>query len=229
MTIAIMQPYFFPYIGYFQLVNSVDKFIIYDDVNFIKQGWIARNRIILQGKEHYVILQLNGASSFKKINEIQIGTNADKLLKTIYQAYNKAPFFPSSFPIIEKIIKVNIKNLADFLINQLIILTSYLGISTELLISSSINKNNNLKGSKKIIHICNILGATKYINSIGGSELYNKEDFQNSGINLYFLKSKPIKYKQFGDIFFSNLSIIDVMMFNDVPTIKNYLNQYELI
>ena len=172
---------------------------------------------------------MNGASSFKKINEIQIGTNADKLLKTIYQAYNKAPFFPSSFPIIEKIIKVNIKNLADFLINQLIILTSYLGISTELLISSSINKNNNLKGSKKIIHICNILGATKYINSIGGSELYNKEDFQNSGINLYFLKSKPIKYKQFGDIFFSNLSIIDVMMFNDVPTIKNYLNQYELI
>ena len=104
-----------------------------------------------------------------------------------------------------------------------------MGISTELLISSSINKNNNLKGSKKIIHICNILGATKYINSIGGSELYNKEDFQNSGINLYFLKSKPIKYKQFGDIFFSNLSIIDVMMFNDVPTIKNYLNQYELI
>ena len=229
MTIAIMQPYFFPYIGYFQLVNSVDKFIIYDDVNFIKRGWIARNRIILQGKEHYVILQLNGASQLKKINEIQIGINADKLLKTIYHAYNKAPFFSSSFPIIEKIIKVNIKNLADFLINQLIILTSYLGISTELLISSSINKNNNLKGSEKIIHICNILGATKYINSIGGSELYNKEDFQNSGINLYFLKSKPIKYKQFDDIFFSNLSIIDVMMFNDVPTIQNYLNQYELI
>ena len=174
MTIAIMQPYFFPYIGYFQLINAVDKFIIYDDVNFIKQGWIARNRIILQGKEHYVILQLNGASSFKKINEIQIGTNAEKLLKTIYQAYNKAPFFSSSFPIIEKIIKINIINLADFLINQLIILSSYFGISTEFLISSSINKDNNLKGLEKVIHICNILGATKYIISIGEQELYNK-------------------------------------------------------
>jgi len=183
----------------------------------------------LQGKEHYVILQLNGASSFKKINEIQIGTNAEKLLKTIYQAYNKAPFFSSSFPIIEKIIKINIINLADFLINQLIILSSYFGISTEFLISSSINKDNNLKGLEKVIHICNILGATKYINSIGGQKLYNKEDFQNSGINLYFLKSKPIKYKQFGDIYISNLSIIDVMMFNDVPTIRHYLNQYDLI
>lgn len=229
MTIAIMQPYFFPYIGYFQLINAVDKFIIYDDVNFIKQGWIARNRISLQKKEHFVILQLNGAGSFKKINEIQIGSNSDKLLKTIYQAYNKAPFFPSSFPIIEKILKANIINLADFLINQFMILSDYFEISTKLLISSSMKKNNSLKGKEKVIHICNMLGATTYINSIGGKEIYNAVDFEDSGIELSFLKSRPIEYKQFSDTFLPNLSIIDVMMFNDVPTIKNYLNQYDLI
>jgi len=228
MKLAIMQPYFFPYIGYFQLISAVDQFVVYDDVNFIKQGWIARNKILLNGNEHMVSLKLTGASSFKLINEIGVGDNTDKLLKTIYQAYCKAPHFDQCFPVVEKICKNEEKNLARFLFALIESVCDYLGIKTKLFLSSSIPKDNELKGQDKVLSICESLKAATYVNSSGGRQLYSREAFDGRGLNLLFLDPLPLTYKQFKNEFVPGLSIIDVMMFNHVDKTVDILNLYEL-
>jgi len=229
MKLAIMQPYLFPYIGYFQLIKAVDKFVIYDDVNYIQQGWINRNRILLKGKAFLFTLHLKGASPFKLINEIEIKNNNEKTLKTFKQAYIKAPFFREVYSVIEKIFTVNENNLSRFVINSILEIAKCLGIHTQTLISSQIKKDRELKGQEKIIDICKVLEANHYINAIGGMELYSKERFEKEGIKLSFIKSKLISYKQFNNEFIPWLSIIDVMMFNPKHKINDMLNAYEII
>lgn len=229
MKVAIMQPYLFPYIGYFQLINAVDKFVIYDDVNYIKQGWINRNKILLNGKDHLFNLNIKGASSFKLIKEIEIGNNKKKLLKTFSQAYSKAPFFKDTYSLIEKVLYHDEGNLAKFVTNSLVEIINYFGLDTQIVISSNIGKGNELKGEERVIHICKILKAEIYINSIGGMSLYSKERFFQEGIDLKYLKSKSIKYKQFENEYIPWLSIIDVMMFNSREAFRNMLEAYELV
>ena len=232
MKLGIMQPYFFPYIGYWQLMNAVDKYVIYDDVNFIKGGWINRNRILVNGKPQYFNVQMKGSSPFKLINEIEINNSEisiNKNLKTIYMAYHKAPYFSKVNLLIEKILKKQTPNLAEYVINSIKCITEYLNINTEIIISSKMPKNNELKNQDKVIEICKKLNATEYYNAIGGMELYSFDDFRKSGINLSFLKTNDICYKQFNNEFVPNLSIIDVMMFNSQEEIKAMLNDFTLI
>lgn len=231
MKVGIMQPYFFPYIGYWQLINAVDKFVIYDDVNFIKGGWINRNKILVNGQARYINLQMHKASPNKLINEIEVLGNKvynKKLLKTIESSYRKAPYYSEVYPIIESIIKQDENNLAKYLINSIREVCKYLGISTQILVSSEIEKNNNLRGQDKVIEICKVLRADQYINAIGGIELYSRKDFESNGILLNFLRTKSIRYKQFNDNFLPNLSIIDVIMFNSVQETKRSMEEYEL-
>jgi WbqC-like protein family len=228
MKLAVMQPYFFPYIGYFQMINAVDVFVVYDDVNYIKQGWINRNNVLVNNQKYVLNLQLIGASSFKKINEININDNS-KVLKTIQQSYCKAPFFNQVNLVLIDIFSFEEKNLGIFLMNLLIKVSKYLKIKTHFILSSSLEKNNELKGQEKILEICKKLGATNYINAIGGQELYDKTSFLNNKIELNFIQTNPIEYKQFQNEFVAWLSIIDVMMFNSIDEIKIMLNQYQLI
>ena len=229
MKIGIMQPYLFPYIGYFQLIRATDVFIIYDDVNYIKQGWINRNRILLDNKDYLFTLQLKDASSFKKINEIDVGTNKEKLLKTIRQAYIKAPYFTDVMPLVESIMSFSKTNLAEFITNSIKNISLFIGINTQFLLSSTIGKNNDLKGPDKVIYICKILRGDTYINPIGGVNLYDKKEFLDNDISLYFLKTNEIKYDQFKNVFIPNLSIIDIIMFNSVHETGELLTKYELI
>jgi len=229
MKAAIMQPYFFPYIGYFQLIDSVDTFVIYDDVNYIKQGWISKNRILLNGKDFNFVLNLKGASSFKKINEIEVGNFNSKLSKTIQQAYSKAPFFAEAFPVIENILSNPESNLAKYLSFGITQICNYLSINTEILVSSDIQKNNELTGKDKVIEICKVLNADVYVNAIGGKELYSYEDFAEEKITLKFIKTLDIEYNQFKNEFVAWLSIIDVLMFNSPEQVKLMLNKYELV
>ena len=232
MKLGIMQPYFFPYIGYFQLINAVDKYIIYDDVNYIKGGWINRNRILNNGNPMFFNVQLKDASPFKRINEVEVSNDEvskRKMLATIQGLYSKAPYFKQVYPLLENIIKQNQTNLAKYLEYSLKSVCDYLDIKTELIVSSDLDKNNDLKGKNKVIHICKILGATEYYNAIGGQELYDYETFNENEINLNFVKTDDIHYKQFNKEFVSNLSIIDVMMFNSRDEIIEMLNNYELI
>lgn len=227
-----MQPYFMPYIGYWQLLNAVDKYVIYDDVNFIKGGWINRNQILMNGKPKFINLKMNGASSNKLINEIQVAGDKiynKKLLKTIESCYKGAPYFKDVFPIIENIITNDEKNLARYLEYSIRKICEYLTIKTEIIVSSTLDKNNNLRGQEKVIEICKIIGANEYYNAIGGRELYSYDDFMTSGIKLNFLKTEMIGYQQLNSEFIPNLSIIDVMMFNSVEDVKRMLDMYELL
>ncbi len=232
MKLGIMQPYFFPYIGYWQLMNAVDRYVIYDDVNFIKGGWINRNQILLNGDAVRINLILSQASSFKKINETQISPDKKplkNLIRTIEGAYHNAPQFSQAFPIIQSILENEDKNLASFLCYANKEIHDYLNMSCELIISSEIDKDNELKGKDKVIDICRLLGADTYYNAVGGMELYDKDEFKHHGIDLRFLETDSITYPQFKNNFIPNLSIIDVMMFNDKEEITKMLNQYQLL
>lgn len=232
MKLVIMQPYFFPYLGYWQMVNAADNFVIYDDVNYIKNGWINRNNLLLNGRGHLFTLALDKASPFKKINETFIKSdveNRNKILSFIRNSYLKAPYFKEVFPLIEDIVLYPENNLALFLENHFRKVFDYLEIRTNILISSKIEKNDELRAQDKVLEICRILGATQYINAIGGRELYSKDDFAKWGIILNFIKMHQQSYTQFKNEFVSNLSIIDVMMFNDKQKIKYLLSRYDLV
>ena len=232
MKLGIMQPYFFPYIGYWQLLNVVDKYVIYDDVNYIKGGWINRNRILVNGVPKYFNLPMLGASPFKKINEIQVNNEnvlIAKNMRMIEGAYKKAPFYGELYPLLEKILYCQQENIASYIKESFMILCDYLEINTELLVSSELNKNCELKGQEKVIHICKLLQADEYYNAIGGQQLYSFEEFQKEGIKLKFIQTDEIQYKQFDNEFQSNLSIIDVMMFNGKEGTKKLLEKYRVL
>lgn len=232
MKIGIMQPYFFPYIGYWQLLNAVDKYVIYDDVNFIKGGWINRNRILMNGEAKMINLKMNGASPNKLINEVEVADDKvynKKLLRTIEACYSKAPYYSDVFPIIENIINNDEKSLAKYLEYSIRKVCDYLLIDTEIILSSTIDKNSELRGQEKVIELCKVFKADEYYNAVGGQELYSYEDFASQGINLRFLKTGMVEYQQLNNEFISNLSILDVLMFNSIEQVKNKLEIYELL
>lgn len=232
MKLGIMQPYFVPYIGYWQLMNAVDKYVIYDDVNFIKGGWINRNRILINGKTNYFNIPMMGASPNKLINEVNVNKDERlirKNLRTIEGAYKRAPYYQVVYPIVERIFKTEKENIAEFIYESFQIINDYLGIETELIMSSTLNKECSLKGEDKVLAICKELGATEYYNAIGGQKLYSFEDFRKHGIALKFVQTEKIVYEQFGEEFKPNLSIIDVMMFNSSTEIRKMLGLFTVI
>ncbi|MBN1217139.1 MAG: WbqC family protein [Candidatus Lokiarchaeota archaeon] len=249
MKIAIMQPYFFPYIGYFQLINAVDKYILYDHFNYIKSSWINRNRIIQKKSEIGLItLPLKNKSSFLKIKDIEIDDTKkwkEKTIKTIKINYSKAPYFDIIYPIVKDVIelqtdklsninKASIKNICNYLQIKTTIDYNYnnAGNIENLLFNDNYLESNYSgleKKTARLIEICKIEKADTYLNSIGGIDLYSKDIFNKHNIQLRFLKTNIIKYKQFTNTFIPNLSIIDVLMFNSPDEIHEMLDDYELI
>lgn len=224
-----MQPYLLPYIAYWQLIRAVDKFIVYDDVAYIKQGFINRNYILLQKQKFLFTLNIINASSFRKINEIQVGNNAGKILKTVEHAYSRAKCFMHTFPVIENILLNREKNLARYITYSLKSICEYLGISTQILLSSELDKRVNLSGQAQLFNICRQFDCHHYINSIGGQALYDKPVFENQGITLKFLRTNNIVYPQFENEFIPQLSIIDMLMFNTPQEIAPFLTAYALV
>ena len=231
-SLAIMQPYFFPHIVYFQLIAAVDLFIVYDNIKYTKKGWISRNRMLQNGKDVMFSLPLKSDSDYLDVCERELAAdfNRNKLLNQFKGAYRRAPYFAQTFPLVEQIVRYEDMNLFSFLHNSIVKTCEHLGIATEIRNSSDIAIDHNLKSQDKVLALCAAVGATTYVNAIGGMELYSKETFRGKGIDLKFLKSKPFEYAQFGDAFVPWLSIIDVMMFNPLDTIKTCIStNYELI
>ena len=218
-----------PYIGYWQLMNAVDTYVVYDDVNYINRGWINRNKILINGQEHLFTIALKNASQNKLINEIEIFDDFSKLKKKIELAYKKAPYYEQASIILQRVLDNTDKNLANFIFISLQIVCDYLGINCKLIKSSNIKKDESLHAEAKILDICGVLNATQYINAIGGQELYCKKHFSLCGVKLNFLKSSIEPYRQFSGDFVPGLSIIDVMMFNSPEEIKLMLDKFELI
>lgn len=232
MRIAIMQPYLFPYIGYFQLIATVDKFIIYDDVNFIKRGWVNRNRILLNNVPYIFTIPLTGASQNKSIKDIEVNKEEkwkNKMIKQMTHAYKKAPFFGQVFPMIKKVICGQYSDIGKMSTESIKVVLDYLDIKTEIIESSTIYNNQELKGQYRIKDICSKENAKTYINPIGGVEIYDRNLFSNSDIELFFIKTDPIEYQQFEKEHVSFLSIIDVLMFNPKEKIISLLTKYDLV
>jgi hypothetical protein len=229
--LAIMQPYLFPYVGYFQLINAVDKFVIYDDVNYIQRGWINRNNILVNGSGHLFTIPLKDASQNRLINEIELAGSGweSKFLKTIEQAYKKSKYFPDAFPIVYSIINNGNKSISELTRDSIFKIADYLGISTLLEPSSKKYGNNHLKGQDRILDICQREKAQHYINPIGGQEIYSRKLFEDAGIQINFLKTGSVEYKQWGSVFVPNLSMIDILMFNSKEEINKLLSNYELV
>lgn len=216
MRLAIMQPYFFPYVGYFQLIAAVDQFVIYDNIKYTKKGWINRNRMLLNGKDVMFSLPLKSDSDYLDVWERELSEdfNREKWLNQLKGAYRRAPYFAQTFPLVEKIMQYEDMNLFRFLHHSIVKTCEHLGLTTEIKISSAIAIDHSLKNQGKVLALCEAVGANIYVNTIGGMELYSKEAFSERGIELKFIKSKPFEYPQFGNVFVPWLSIIDVMMFN---------------
>lgn len=230
--IAIMQPYFFPYIGYFQLINSVDEFIIYDNIQYTKKGWINRNRILVNGRDQLITIPLKKDSDYLNVVQRELSESwikeRDKIMNIIKSSYVKAPHFKEVIELVSKCLYNPEKNLFKFIYDSIVLVNAYLGVKTPIVISSSINIDHSLKSQDKVLSICKFQKSGIYINAIGGVELYDKDIFRQNGIQLNFIKSNQIKYKQFKNEFVPWLSIIDVMMFNSKEQINEYLKNYIL-
>ena len=227
-----MQPYFFPYIGYFQLIAAVDTFIVYDNIKYTKKGWINRNRMLQNDKDVMFSLPLKSDSDYLDVCERELATdfNRDKLLNQFRGAYLRAPFFEQIFPLVEQIVLYEATNLFRYIYHSITRICEYLGIMTEIIVSSDVAINHNLKNQDKVLALCEAVGAKVYVNAIGGMELYSKEVFLDKNIELKFIQSKSFEYTQFGAEFVPWLSVIDVMMFNSLDTIQqSILTNYELI
>ncbi len=221
-----MQPYFLPYIGYFQLINAVDLFIVYDNIKYTKKGWINRNRLLVNGKDAIFSLPLKKGSDSLDVVERELAAdfNRSKLLNQFKGAYSRAPQFSRVYPLLEQIVLHDEHNLFRFIRHALDLICQYLGITTEIRTSSTIESNHQLSGQDRVIAICHALGADTYINPIGGTELYSSDVFKANGIILGFLKPTPFEYSQLGSEFVPWLSIIDVMMFNPLNEVCRRIN-----
>jgi hypothetical protein len=232
MKSAIMQPYFLPYIGYFQLINAVDTFIFYDDVNFINRSWINRNSFLINGQKQLITLPCKGASQNKLINEIDLkrdGKEFSKFLKTVEMSYRKAPFFKDVFPILTSIFEFKNDNLARFTANSVIEIAKYLGQKSTFKFSSeNYGFTRGMDKADRLIEITKLEDSDQYINPIGGLELYSKEYFLQRNIKLKFLESKETSYNQFDKEFIPWLSILDVLMFNSISETNELLKKYTL-
>jgi hypothetical protein len=234
MTLGIMQPYLFPYIGYFQLINAVEKFVIYDDVNFIKQGWINRNRILLNGNAHLFTVPIKSISSYKAINEVEVDQKGfsqwkAKFYKTLDTAYRKAPHYKETIDLVTTVFEAPARTINEMASKSILTVCEYLNFSTCFVVSSIIYNNAHLKAQERVLDISLRENATTYINAAGGSELYSKKVFADNGITLKFIHTKAVHYQQSSEPFVPHLSILDLLMFNSKECVRQFLNCYELV
>jgi hypothetical protein len=233
MRLSIMQPYLFPYVGYFQLLAAADTFVIYDDVNYIRQGWINRNNILVQGAASRFSVPIKAASSFTRIHETQLDERQypawrEKFYKTLTQNYAKSPHFAPTMALVKSVLDQADASIGDLAAASVIAVAQHLGLPSRLVRSSSVYGNDELKAADRVLDICKRENATDYINVAAGEALYSREFFAGHGIRLHFLKPRPIQYAQFGSPFVPWLSIIDLLMFNDAPQVRSFLQEFDL-
>jgi len=234
-TLAIMQPYLFPYIGYFQLLSSVDRFVVYDDVSFIKQGWINRNRMLINGEAAFFTVPLEHRSSAVTIRDTRISDAPqhrrwpEKLMKSFDNAYRRAPEFLPTRPLVELVLARATSRIADLALDSIRTIAQRLEIRTPIVATSTTYGNAHLHGEDRVLAICKAEKASRYVNLSGGRTLYSRERFAAEGIELCFIEPAPIEYRQFGDSFVPSLSIVDVLMFNPVERVRGFLGACEVV
>ncbi len=232
MRVAIMQPYFLPYVGYFQLIARADRFVIYEDIQFTKKGWSHRNRYLRNGEATMFTLPLRKGSDYLDVRDRQIAEafEPQKTLAQISNAYRKAPQFDTVMPLIEEMFTQADTNLFDFIHKSLTRLCTFLEVDTPIIVSSSLGDTKSFKGQDRVLAICEALSATEYVNPVGGLDLYQASGFRARGIELQFIRRTEIAYSQFAHPFVPDLSILDVLMFNSIAEVRALIGDcYEMV
>lgn len=228
-TLGVMQPYIFPYVGYFSLAAAVDTFVFLDDVQMIKRGWVNRNNILLNGEAHRFTIPLVGSSQTKNINQVGVTDDYVPFLRLVENGYAKAPFRKDALALISDVMSFDKTNLATFAANSIKQVCAYIGLKAEFLLSSEVPQAPGLRAQDKIIEINKALSASRYVNPIGGTDLYDGDIFAREGIDLLFVKAKLPEYPQNGQAFVPGLSIIDLLMFLPPDEIRRNVSEYQLI
>lgn len=232
MKLAVMQPYFLPYLGYWQLLNAVDLFVIYDDVHFIKKGWIHRNRIMTKQGEYLFTVPLSKISQNRLICEHKLADPAgfvSRFVQLINMNYKDAPFFTQGMTLIDDMFSVPTDDLTTLCERSIHIVCKALGISCKIVRSSALNNDKALKSQDKIVDIVKYLHGNTYINLEGGRALYSKEHFAQHDIKLQFIKPQPpLSYPQVFPGFTPYLSIMDMLMCVSTEQLRHWINHYEL-
>jgi WbqC-like protein len=233
MRLGVIQPYLFPYLGYFQLLHAVDRFAVYDDVAFIKRGWIHRNRLLINGESSLFTIPVRSGTASGLICEVLIDDRGKdqwsaKLLRTIDKAYRRAPEFGAVFPLVERVLDPGVSKIGELALRSIKAVAEFLDLSTTFVDSTTVYDNAELRGEARILDICRREGATDYINPSGGRHLYSASRFADQGVRLHFIVPTLPAYKQFGAAFVPGLSIIDVLMFNSRGVVREYLDQHSL-
>lgn len=223
-----MQPYLLPYIGYFQLMKSVDAFVIYDNIQYTKKGWINRNRFLRDGEDVLFSIPLCRDSDYLDVRQRTIASDFDprKLLNQFRAAYRRAPYFTAGIETLERVLENEQRNLFGFIFDSIRVVCDRLDIGTRIIVSSTLDVDHSLRGKDKVQAICRAMAADTYINPIGGQELYDRTEFSDQGICLQFLRSGNVEYAQLGAPFVPSLSIIDILMFNPSEKIQQFLAEY---
>lgn len=232
MNIAIMQPYLFPYIGYFQLIAAVDRFVIYDDVQWIKGGWINRNRIQIRGQPHFITIPVSAEGNLKPINQRRLAASfpeaALKIMSQLLDAYRQAPYFKSVQDMVQRCLEFDTTNASELVVHSLQEVCQYLNLQPHFIRSSELPPTGR-QGVERVIEITKGQGGRVYVNPIGGLDLYQSSQFAADGLELRFLRTLDVSYRQFRVPFIPSLSIIDVLMFNSPEQVQLLLRKFELI
>ena len=230
MTVGIMQPYFLPYLGYWQLLAACDRFVLYDNIEYTKKGWINRNRFLQHGQPAYFTVALKHESDHLDVaaRSIADGFDGARMLRQFADAYRKAPQFASVYPIAERIVLAKMTNLFEYLHHSIQVTAEFLEIRTPIVVSSTVAIDRGLKGQDKVLAICGALGAHRYLNSMGGTALYSRAAFEARGVALGFLQTRSVGYRQFDGAFVPQLSILDVLMFNSRDRVRVMLGEFDV-
>lgn len=232
LRVAIMQPYFLPYIGYFQLASAVDLFVVYDNVKYTKKGWFNRNRMLVNDTDAVFTVPLKHAPDSLDVREREVADSfdPDKLIRRMDAAYRRAPHHEDTMALVEQVLRCPERNLFRFLLHSLEATCAHLGLGTELRPSSAVAADHDLTGQDRVLAICEATGAGVYVNAIGGTRLYDRSAFMERGVALWFLETESFEYRQFGGAFVPWLSIVDVLMFNSLDTVRERLEcGYDLV
>lgn len=231
-TIAVMQPYLFPYLGYFQLIAAADVFVLGDDLQYVRSGWVNRNRILQNHEARLITFPLKKDRFQLQINQRQLcdhfSDEAEKLIRLIVECYEQAPYFAQVMPLIERLIRFPQQNIALYAEHAIRELCAYLHIVTPIMRSSDLILGNPVDKQERIIRIAHTFEATTFITPEGGSVVYDRDHFARNRLLIRFFRMDPVEYRQFRQPFVANLSIIDVLMFNCVEQVQQMLTEYQL-
>lgn len=237
MTLGIMQPYFMPYIGYISLIKHTDRFILFDTVQFIRHGWIERNRMLKQneGWQYIQVPLIKHDGRDTLIKDIKINNKEDwkrKILAQIQHYKKVTPYYRRVVALLEDIFANDFEDITTLNKVSLECICKYLGFERNLEIFSQMHLDIDAANAPDewALNICKAIdGTTEYINPIGGLSFFDRNKYENAGIKISFQQMEITQYSQKRDVFEPGLSILDVMMWNDVDEINRMLDKFELV